>query len=227
MRDHIAARTDEPVDLEHTFFLPTGDRAAHIAGRRVREGRPDVVIIPVGAWLFTAEFVWLRIQRLFGKRAGRWARGIEEAFHGATYERGRVRQATNRALRWTAHKVIGGDTRTTQEETTGVFAETLRTIAREEGVEVVVVPGTGLGNMFQDQVVGQARARYMDDVHGIVDEHHFQWVDPASSVTADLSGGDTGIETDQLHNSLQAQYLIGEYVAAAYLENAKRKAELG
>ena len=108
-RDKVEAATSRPIELEHTMFYPTGDGAPDIAEKRVADAEPDLVIVPVGAWPFSVKFVWLRVECRFGKRTGRWFLGAEDAINGATYERGSLRQATNRALRWTVGKeAIGG-----------------------------------------------------------------------------------------------------------------------
>ena len=91
MRDRLSAEAGVPVELEHTTFIPTGERAAGIALRRVKEHQPDVVVVPVAAYVFNAPFVWLRVQRIFGKRAGHWFRNIEQVVDSSTYEKGGLR----------------------------------------------------------------------------------------------------------------------------------------
>ena len=206
----------ELVAMDHATFIPTGERAPDIAAKRVAEHQPDLVLLPVGAWAFTTTFVWLRVQRLFGERAGRWFRDMEQAVDGATYEKGSLRGRLNRFLRAAAHRLIGAEAITTRAESTGVYVETINRLAREEALELIAVPYARRRAVYNDPRQARERQLFMDAVRATVEARHFLWLDPEEVVPGG-SDAAVAIQSDDLHTTTVAAKATGELVAERYL----------
>ncbi len=207
--------------LEQATFIPTGERAPGFALRKVAEGKPDLVAMPIGAWLFNTPFVWLRVQRFFGQRAGRWFRGVEQAVDGATYERGRVRAWVNRALRGTAHRILGGEPITTWEESAACFEETFKLLAREEEVDLAAVPYPQRRNIYSDPKQVETRHLFMDAVRASAEARRYQWVGTDEAYKGEAVSGD--MQADGLHVSRERHEVLGELVAGVYLESLRKR----
>ena len=64
----------------------------------------------------------------------------------------------------------------------------------------------------------------MSDIQSFVAKHHFLWVDPAPALGG-FQGGMAGVESDDVHSTLEVRKLVGEYVAAAYLNTQADRPE--
>ena len=215
LRDRVSGLAGEDVETKHSTFVPTGERAPGIAAARVEEHHPDVVVVPVGNYVFSAPFVWLRVQRLFGRRAGRWFRGIEQRVESVTYEKGNFRQRVNSGLRALAQKVIGAEPITTAEESAACYEETFRRLAQTEDIQVVVVTHGGRRQIYKDPEKAAQRTRYMAAVRASAEQHRFLFVQTAAAFAGDLGTGES-IQSDGLHGNVSYQSVMGEFVADAY-----------
>jgi hypothetical protein len=212
--DGLTAETGETVELIETTLLPVGERAPMVARSRVEEHQPGVVILPVGAWVFATGFVWLRVRRLFGNRAGRWFRGIEMSFDSATKAGSPLRRRTNRAVRWLARTMIGTEPFTTREEGTRAIEAILRELSQVEDIQVVVVAYAGVAATKNKPAMARERLLFLDAVRAAAERHHFGWVD----CSAEFSRAEATMETidrDGLHVSPGGHQLLGEMVAAS------------
>lgn len=220
MRDLLAEEFGESIEIEQKIFVATGEKAAGIAAIAVAEHEPDLVVLTVGNYVFTAPFVWLRVRRLFGRRVGYWFRDIEQSINSATYEKGRVRQRVNRALRAVAHRVIGAETITTREESARTLDETFQQLARAEDVQVVVVADPGIRKIFRDPRQEERRKFYNVDVKASAEARHFLFVDTTPAFV-DKEDGTRFIQSDGLHGTYGYQAIMGEYAASAYLRHVQ------
>jgi hypothetical protein len=129
-----------------------------------------------------------------------------------------VRGRLNSALRKIAHTVIGGDTITTREESTQVYAETFKELARHEDVQIAAFTYAGQRNVFRSSKQIAERAAYMTDVRALAEERHFLFIDTVPAF-ADKTGGRDVLQSDKLHGTGEFQTVMGEYVAAALLDH--------
>lgn len=212
--DRLAEETGGPVELIETTLLPVGERAPRVARSRVDEHQPSVVILPVGAWIFATGFVWLRVRRLFGERVGRWFRGIEMSFDGATKTGGPIRRRANRAVRWLARTTIGTEPFTTREEGTRAIEAILRELSQVEDIQVLAVAYAGVAVTKNNPAMARERLIFLDSVRAAAERHHFGWVD-CSAEFSDAEATMETIDRDGLHVSREGHELLGELVAAS------------
>lgn len=218
MWDLLSERLGQQVELEHKRFVPTGSRAAEIAVDSVTKYQPDLVLLTVGNYVFSVRFVWLRVRRLFGRRAGRWFRNMEEKINAATYDRGHFRGQVNASLRRIAHLLIGGDTVTTREECEAVYEETFKQLARFEDVQVAAYTYAGRRNAFRNAREIAERAAFVGSIRSLAEERHFLFIDTVPAFS-DRPVGPTFLQSDKLHGTDEYQTIMGEFVAAALLEH--------
>jgi hypothetical protein len=218
--DQLAAASEDPVSMEHATFIATGERAIDRAKGRVEEHRPDLVIMVVGPYLFTTKFVWIRVERLFGKRVGGWFRTSERQFNSRARRSGRVLQRVNATAKKLAGKVIGGDTITTREESADVVRGTLRMLASHEGQQVVVLAyPLRKGYLANDRQIAD-RWAYMADVRSAAEQHHFLFLDgtdadaPGTEFKAQMPG-------DDLHSGIESHTRMGNYFYGEYRKHAE------
>ncbi len=221
MRDRMAAELNAPVEFVHTTFIPTGERAAGIAARRVEEHKPDLVVVPVGIFPYLLGFVWLKVERLFGQRAGHWFQLLEETVNDTTYGKGTIRRRFNTGLRMVARAVIGTDSLTTREESARVMVETFRELAKAEDLEVAALPyGHGRGSPpgTRDET---ERDLYYSEVRAAAGERHFLWIDTVADLAAYAKAHHLD-QSDGVHGTVETHTFMGEAVAERLMEHAER-----
>ena len=216
--DCISEQRGTPVHEEQSAFVPTGSRAPEIAAKSVADSEPDLVIVPVSNYVFSAKFVWVRIQRLLGRRAGRWFRGIEQSFNDQTYDKGRLRHRLNMTLRKVAHRLVGAEALTTSKECAKTYADTFQRLAQAEDVEVVVVSHGGRRSVYRDPELLRERTLHLEEVRASAEAHHLLFVN-TSSVSGQPVGSGDGVQADGLHVTAEYQRAMGEFVAEAYLKH--------
>ena len=214
-RDRMADELDSPVEYVHTTFIATGERAASIALERVKEHEPDIVLMPVGGYVFNTRFVWLRVQRLFGRRAGRWFRTAEVKVDAATYERGSVRGRLNDLARRLTHRLIGGEPITTRQESAAVFAETFQQLAQVENVQVVAVGYPRTRTLFDDPKDRREAELYLGAVRDSAEQRHFLFVD-SDLAFRDHPDPHGTLQADDLHGTFEYHDAMAEHLATQF-----------
>jgi lysophospholipase L1-like esterase len=219
VRDGLQAERGDDVMLESIAFSALPPTAAPYAERKLRQLEPDLVILPVGSFLFTAGFVWVRVRRLFGDRAGRWYRAMEERWDRQTRDRGRIRSALNRYSRTAVRLVIGTQPLSTREAITDSYRDVFRTIARFEHVHVLVMTYPGLGDHARRGQAPAARKRFFADVRAAAESHHYTWLE-GTDIFAGIDYSDLTEFHDGLHFNQKGQQLIADAVLGALARTA-------
>jgi hypothetical protein len=214
VRDGLQAERGDAVTLESIAFSALPPTAAPYAERKLRQLEPDLVIMPVGSFLFTAGFVWVRVRRLFGDRAGRWYRAMEEHWDKQTRDRGRLRSALNRHSRSAVRVVLGTQPLSTREAITDSYRDILGTIAQFENVQVLVMTYPGLGEHARKGKAPAARKRFFADVHAAAESHHYTWLEGAE-IFAGVDYSELTQFHDGLHFNQKGQQMIAGAVLAA------------
>ncbi|MEX0784156.1 MAG: hypothetical protein WD557_16055 [Dehalococcoidia bacterium] len=214
--DGLAEHRGEPVEVREIGFTVLGPSAAPYAERKVREFEPDLVILPVGTFAFTIGFVWKRVARLFGTRAGRWYKRMEDSFDGATRAKGPARDSLNRGVRATVRRVVGTQPLGSQQEVTAGYRDVIATLARFESAQVVLVAHAARGQHHHRPGAMVRRAAFLADVERAGREHHFTWV---NGDEAYANESDADVKTrDGFHQSQAGHRLLGEHVLTRVLE---------
>ncbi len=196
----IESRIGEPVTWEETRFSVLFDNAPRLAEDRVREADPDIVILPVVSFQMNVAFVWPRIRRLFGQRAGRRWRRWEERFDTRTRDKGRVSKAMNRAARAITRRLIGTEPITNREQLTGHYLDVIRTLSRVEDTQFMLLPYPGTGRWASKPRAAAERRQLMTDVRAAGEAHRFLFVDASTTAQA-LPDGAALFSADGFHLS--------------------------
>jgi len=176
------------------------------------------VILAAGSYLFSAGFVWLRVKRLFGGRAGRLARQLELRFDAATNRPGRVRPRVNALVRGIARTIIGTETITTWEESARATTETLRELARSEDLCVLVMSYGSRAGYGDTPGRDRTRVRYVEAVRAAAAEHRHLFVD-ATAAYAPGTQFSRVSPNDRLHRGSDFHETIGLHAYELYREH--------
>ncbi len=95
------------VDFAAVAFSPASQNAAAYCEKKIREHEPDTVVLVVASFPFVAKFVWLRVEHLFGKRAGRWYKRMEDEFAALTHGQGTASKVANKTGRALVPRILG------------------------------------------------------------------------------------------------------------------------
>ena len=217
-RHDLGARLASPLVFENIPYSVIGPTAVAYAERKLAEAEPDVVVLPLGSYLFTAGFTWVRVQRLFGQRAGRWYRRIEERFDRETRERGSVGDGVNRFARVVLRRVVGTQPMATREQVVAAYGDLFRTLSRREEMSVVIVTYPGRGEHARSKRAIRERALFFPEVEALARRHHFGWVDGERAFAA-APPGEVIHRVDGLHFNDYGHELLGKAVVAAILDS--------
>lgn len=208
----LAESSGGPVSVTSVGFSVVPDDAHVFAEKKMAQLKPDAVVLVLGSFGFTAGFVWLRVQQLFGKRAGRWYRRIEERFDDSTRaETGRLRWH-NRLGRSIVRRVIGTKSFSTREKVTQNYIAVFRTLSRFEDSEVVILAYPGLGTHATEGKGPELRKLFFADMRAAAEEHHFAWVD---GVKVFEGTNASEVKVDDLHFSAAGHGLMAAAVGKA------------
>lgn len=203
----------EPSAVRLVRFSPIPAGAAEFADGKVRELKPDVVIVLVGAYGFTFGFVELRVRRLLGQRAAKFSKRLESGFDARTKGRAGRPSRLNRLGRRIARAVIGTEPLTTREQLTANFKETFRTLARLEDTEVIAVTYPGIGHHANTGKVPQLRKAFFAELKEYAEAQHLTWVS-LEGLFADLPDWRT-YAIDELHFNPFGHERVAEQVRLA------------
>ncbi len=177
-RDWLTAVTAEPWELVENRFTPLGDRAADYLMGKVELAKPDIVVLPLGAFVCTIGTVAESVRARFGERAARWFLQSESRFEEWTLD-GRLRRPVNRRGRATARRILGTKTLATVEQTTAIFEEILHRLAQVESLQVVAIADARFS--AESQKREPALHDRIDRMHAtllpVVQQHHFLLAD--------------------------------------------------
>jgi hypothetical protein len=211
----LAEKLAQPVEVLATPFSIVPENASEFAEKRVRDVEPEAVILLLGTFPFTAGFTWLRIQQLFGKRAGRWYKRIEEQFDTRTSSDAGKPSRFNLLSRTAVRRIVGTRTYTTREKSTERYRATFRVLSRFEDTRIVVMSYPGVGQHARTGKGPERRRIFIAEMQQAAKEHHFQWVDGAAVFT----GVDVNeVKLDDLHFGAKGHQLLAEAVEAALVD---------
>ena len=119
-------------------FAPMGSGAADYLMRKVEAAAPDILVLPLGAYVCTIGSVAESVRQRFGVKAGHAFSRAEGKMRAQTRS-GRIRRPARVMTQRAARRVLGTRTLVGVEETTAIFADVLHRLARREALEVVAV----------------------------------------------------------------------------------------
>ncbi|MGE3074692.1 MAG: SGNH/GDSL hydrolase family protein [Dehalococcoidia bacterium] len=203
-----------PVSVRSVGFSAMPENAFEFAEKKVREASPDVTVVVLGSFGFTAGFVWLRVQKLFGKRAGRWYRRWEERFDGATRDDGGRPGRVNVSGRWLVRHLIGTGTYSTREKITENYLKVFRVLSRFEDMQFVIFAYPGIGEHARQGKGPALRKKFFGDLRAVAEDYHFRWVDGAAA----FAGMDFAeLRLDDLHFNPRGHAILANAVKDAVL----------
>lgn len=211
--DGLRQRLDADVELVNHGLTIVDSASAAYAERRVREVEPDLVLLPFGTMAFTVPFVWKRVERFLGKRAGRRYRRFEASFERTTREKGRARDAFYRGAKRAVHLTIGAEPLSTRERVTDGARAVIDALARVENTQVVLLAAASRGPQHDRPGARQRRRAFLDDVRAAALERHFLFLDSDDAFTADMSDLDVK-NRDGLHQTPEAHRITADFVLA-------------
>ena len=150
--------------------------APDYAERRIRELKPQVVIVMAGAWGFTYTMVQLQVEALFGKRVKDWYVWLEHRFESRTRTPGAEPPRLNRLARKAVRRIIGARAQISREQLTEHYREVFRRLARFEDTDVVVMTYQGIGDHAQAGNMPAQRLLFFADLQRAAEGHHYGWV---------------------------------------------------
>ncbi|MCC6386118.1 MAG: SGNH/GDSL hydrolase family protein [Dehalococcoidia bacterium] len=208
----LRVRSGDDVTLFERGFWALDATAPAKAVERAQECDADVVVLPLGSFAFTVGFVWVRVRRLFGERAGRRFRAAERGFDDRTRQRGGVRTWTNGIARRAARRLIGVEALHTARETAEAYVAVLRALSRLEAVDVMLVEypaERGPGVVGGD--IANRRREFMAAVRTAADAHRYPLLPCADT----LGEGNEFVTPDGYHLSSAGHARLGTAVAEA------------
>lgn len=177
LRQSLEASPGTTVTIESAAFSPVSPNGGDYCERKAREAQPDAVVLLVASFPFVAGFVWLRVERLFGKRAGRWYKKLEDGFDSGTKGRGQGRDTLNRLARKVIQRLVGRMPYASRQTVTANYQDAFRALSRLEDVEVVLFGYPGMSEAANRGKAPAERKRFFADMREAARAHHFRWVD--------------------------------------------------
>jgi len=219
VEQRLAAASEQPSKVTTLAFSPLGAGSPDYAVRKVREHSPDAVIIAVGSFWFTAKFVWLRVEHVFGKRAGRWYQELEHGFERRTAGKGGLAGRANSAARWLVPRILGKSAYSSREAITENYRKLFDRLAQVEDVDVVVMSYPGMGAHAREGDGPRQRGLFFADIRAAADAHRFSWVDGVEVFATAAPGT---INHDGLHFGKAGHELIATAIEGALLQGRGR-----
>ena len=177
LRAWIESETGTPCELQGVRFVPLGSRAVDYLLDAVEAAAPDILILPFSAYVCTFTTVEESVRQRFGERAQRFYLRGEKRFAAATTSTPLV--PVNRGGRKFVRTVLGTRALATTEQTTVIYEEILRRLARFEALQVVAVADarfseeTQKRNPRMHREIDRMQARLLP----VVAQHHFLLAD--------------------------------------------------
>ena len=216
-REQLGERLGHEVELTEVRFGVLSPTAASQAEARVRDLEPDLVILPVSAYLFGMGFVWKRVERLFGKRPARWYRKLEARFDSSTRGRGSARDRANRAARRAIRRLVGVQPLATRGETERAYIGVLDALTRVEDVQLLVFCYGERTAYNQVPAVAEQRRWFLAVIAEAAAAHRVRFVDGGEAYSGVPL--DVPLTTaDGLHNNDLGHQLLGKFLAARAAE---------
>jgi len=213
----VSAATREEVSIDERRFSATRPDAPAFAATLVEEVRPDLVLLPLGTFAFTAGFTWVRVQRFFGVRVANWYRKGEAAMDSRTRNEQRLPNSMGRTLRGTMRRLVGTQPMTTSKGLATNYRDVLRALAQAEDCNVLVVaypPERATSVTVRDAF--EQRRMFLEDVAAEAALHRFHLVDSMAAYHDAPNSGEL-FTPDGFHSTAAGHQVLGAVVAAGIL----------
>ena len=119
-------------------LAPMGAGAANYLMRKVEAAAPDILVLPLGAYVCTIGTVAESVRHRFGVRIGGAYGSAEGKLREATRS-GRVRRHARNLAQRAARRALGTRTLVSVDETTAIFSDVLHRLAQIESLQVLAV----------------------------------------------------------------------------------------
>jgi hypothetical protein len=213
----LAKKRGTAVEVTTLPFSAEAPSAAAYVEKKTVGLCPDVVVLPVGSFAFTAGFGWVRVRALFGERAGQRYRQVEERFDARTRQGGRLRRTANIVARRVTRAVVGTKPLATREQVTQSYVEVLRTLARHENLPVIILTYPGRGAHARTKKAVAMRRQFFADVKAVADACRYQWVN-GEELFASIAGA---VHTsDNLHMNEAGHARLAQVMVDAVMAQA-------
>lgn|GEM_PF-4366652 len=211
--------TGEPgYEFVERGFGPLGDTAAAFAGRLVGQHEPDLVVVPLGTFLFTVGFTWPRVRRVFGQRVADAYRRAEEAFDTRTRPSGAPPGRTNTMARRAARRILGTRPIARRTDVEDAYGRVLQELARHENLDVLLVAyPPERGRLVKVRRIEEERAAFLQALGGLASRRHFRLLDSAPLFAGREAEADM-MTADGFHLEREGHAILGAAVAAAIRE---------
>lgn len=182
----LEAQTGTPVDLALKFLVADAPGAVGYLERLLAEHRPDAVVMIVASYRFALRSVDARLGRVFGKRVGRAALGLQRWSEARARTFGAPGEATYAFMRRGVRRVVGTEAVTPFAAAVDSYSAVIRRLAREEDLHVVVIGGVRFGRRYHElnPGLGDIVDRYKEVMRCVTLDHRFAWVDNQSALEA-------------------------------------------
>lgn len=177
-RRWLEATGGQPCELSSARFAAMGAGAADYLMAKVNAAAPDILVLPIGAYVCTVGTVAESVRARFGDRAASWFQRSESKFQART-RHGDLRVRVNRAAQRGARRVLGARTLATVAQTAAIYEEVLHRLASIESLQVVVVRDARFSAEIQRREP-RLHARFdalEAAVLPIAEQHHFLLAD--------------------------------------------------
>ena len=209
--------------FEEMNLLVVSPRAPSAVEARVRHFQPDLVIMPIGSFVWSVTFVSMRVRKLMGRRVGGIYRRAESAFDARTRRKGTARDRANRVTRAVARRLIGAAPFATVEQTTQAIRNTLAVLARIEKTQVAVIGYPPESPEFLLGKLGRLREQFVADIERAARQHHFLWI--SGDRALEESGTTRPIRSpDGFHFNALGHQIHGDYVLRKLLDSVETSA---
>jgi hypothetical protein len=201
-------------------FSPIGETAPAFVERLVQQHEPDLVVLPLGTFLFTVAFTWPRVRRLLGSRLASRYRQAEEAFDAKTRPVGEPPGRLNTFARRSARRLLGTRPIVRRHELEAAYERVLQVLARHEDLDVLLVAyPPERSRLVKVRRIDEERAAFLSHVGAFAAQRHFRLLD-SEPLFAARSGDPQIMTADGFHLERQGHALLGAAVAAAIAESA-------
>ena len=217
LREQLETRLGQAVELTEMRLGPLSPTAATRAESRVRELEPDLVILPVSAYLFGMGFVWKRVERLFGKRAARWYRRLEASFESTTRARGNARERLNRIARVAIRSAVGVQPLATRDETRRAYVAVIEALTRVEDIHLLAFCYGSRTAYNRVPAVAAERRLFIADMAATAAAHRVPFLD-GEDAFANVPLDVPVTTADGLHSNGLGHGILGDFIAVASAE---------
>jgi hypothetical protein len=188
--------------------------------RVLAQHQPDLVVLPLGTFLFTVGFTWPRIRRLFGQRVANRYRQAEEAFDTKTRPSGSPPGRLNSSVRKTARRLLGTQPIMSRRALEEAYGRVLDTLARHEDLDVLLVAYPAeRGRLVKVRKIADERQAFLDVVTAMAAKRHFRLLD-SGPLFAGREDEDGIMTADGFHLQGAGHEVLGEAVAGVIASGA-------